>query len=179
MFEKPELWKHKQRPTKSVVFEKLLTFWWTFLKFWYLQIDRIFGGVLVKSENLQWWNLDKPLSPKLSSDGSPYPSTYRLPPLDPTTFLGDTMNSVERRSSELGGNEWAWGIPNILSLGTSLCGALTSRQANARLLAECSSAGTCAANNATEKPIAVVEGQNGSPEPTTDLSICGRGACVH
>ena len=34
------------------------------------------------------------------------PSTFRLPPLHPTTFLADTMNSVERRSSELGGNEW-------------------------------------------------------------------------
>ena len=37
-----------------------------------------------------------------------HPSTYRLPPLHATTFLGDTMNSMERRSSEHGGNEWAW-----------------------------------------------------------------------
>ena len=33
------------------------------------------------------------------------PSTFRLPPLHSTTFLGDTMNSKQRRSSELGGNE--------------------------------------------------------------------------
>ena len=36
-----------------------------------------------------------------------HPSTFRLPPLHPTTFLGDTRSSVERSSSELGGNEWA------------------------------------------------------------------------
>ena len=48
------------------------------------------------------------------------PSTYRLPPLHPTTFLGDTMNSKQRRSSELGGNEWAFennGAPMGLQLG--------------------------------------------------------------
>ena len=32
--------------------------------------------------------------------GNPqHPSTYRLPPLHPTTFLGDTINSMESRSS--------------------------------------------------------------------------------
>ena len=40
---------------------------------------------------------------------SPYPSAFRFPPLHPTTFLGDTMSSKQRRPSELGGNEWAWG----------------------------------------------------------------------
>jgi len=40
----------------------------------------------------------------------------------------------------------------------SSSGALTSRQANARMLAECAN-GTCAASNASEKPIAVVENQ--------------------
>ena len=34
------------------------------------------------------------------------PSTFWFPPLHPTTFSGDTMNSVERRSSELGRNEF-------------------------------------------------------------------------
>ena len=33
-------------------------------------------------------------------------STFWFPLLHPTTFLGDTMNSKQRRSSELGGNEW-------------------------------------------------------------------------
>ena len=33
---------------------------------------------------------------------------FWFPPLHPTTFLGDALNSKQRRSSELGGNEWAW-----------------------------------------------------------------------
>ena len=36
------------------------------------------------------------------------PSKFRLPSLHPTPFLGDTMNSMARRSSEHWGNEWAW-----------------------------------------------------------------------
>ena len=39
--------------------------------------------------------------------GRESPSTYLFSPLHPTMFLGDTMNSKQHRSSELGGNEWA------------------------------------------------------------------------
>ena len=41
------------------------------LIFLYLKIDRVFPVLFVKNGNVQWWNLDKPLKPKLSSDGSP------------------------------------------------------------------------------------------------------------
>ena len=47
----------------------------------------------------------------LKSSTPEHPSTYRLPPLHPTTFLGDTMNLVEQyrvsfgETSELGGCE--------------------------------------------------------------------------
>ena len=40
-------------------------------------------------------------------ENSQHPSTYRPPPLHPTTFA-DTMSSVERSSSELGETSYSW-----------------------------------------------------------------------
>ena len=57
-------------------------------------------------------------------------STFRLPPLHPTTFWGDTMNSMERRSSELGGNEWAINVLKLVSNGSSFCIACLLRFLN-------------------------------------------------
>ena len=53
----------------KIIFEKLLTFWWIFLNFAWVQIDRFLPPFLVKNGILQWWNLDKSFNPTIFKKG--------------------------------------------------------------------------------------------------------------
>ena len=93
----------------TINFWKLLKHKWTSLNrtYFWKSVDTFalildWRGILVFLTNQIFESFRFPKKHKI-------PSKYRFPPLHSSTFLGDTLNIKQRRSSELGGNEWAWG----------------------------------------------------------------------